>query len=817
MPSETTISPPASPPGAKSASGFLIDLAALLALFAIVCGPYLLRVYASALPGGWDGVPHYAIADVYAHKLFPAISGWLGEYFAGMPFPNFYPPVFYMIVAALTKLGFSTRTAFWVVQTAGSAAVPCLTYLGARRLAAVVDPAALPESGRGAGLVAGAITVGFMVDHNPFWRMGITLHSTFDAGLSTQLLAHVFLLAFYWALLAADEGRAWAALSAIFFALVPLTNVHMVWAAAFIFLTHTTARLLAASTRAERRRLLLLHGTIGLAGLLISAGWVIPMIAEIRFVPTQALNPPGPGVVVFAFLRLGVYLVFATVAAAARRDRRALALIAALVLLLAFTLMPSARLPVLRDLALQPARVLVPFPFLAAFLVGYLVSAAPYVLRRWWTQPAVGVACALVFFLHFKLETEPVANVTAAQVENYENVLGPLDGRSDGRVLVEMGPDGLSDPFALQSLAGMRGARAVTTVFRESALDVLFAVPLRNSFSGPQEAFGVDHKITGAEMWSDPPERHMARLRLFNVRYFAVRTDAAKAHLSSLPGVRRASPPGLWELWSFNAEAPGYAAVPVYAPVLTFARFSVKPRPDDGVDFVRLGEEMFAAGRLDVPLALAREPKLDRSEDWDGFRAALITEYRYDDIDRAFTVIELVSRDRAVVLWPTPDPLYARLCDLAATRSTLRLVAAPGGTPTSTIERRAWGRAAVTRILDAIDAVKIPLAGAPSVNAARLDDDRASIQLDRVPEQRTPIWVRQGYFPSWKSAEGEPVYLATPTFQLTFTRRKDVELRFERRAVDWAARLCAALGLGLVALLGKSGVWGARCRGRQPR
>ena len=96
-------------PRAKTA----VDLLAILALFAVLAGPYLRRVYASALPGGWDGVPHYAIADVYARRLFPGIGGWLDEYFAGMPFPTFYPPVFYMTVAALTKLSLSTRAAFW--------------------------------------------------------------------------------------------------------------------------------------------------------------------------------------------------------------------------------------------------------------------------------------------------------------------------------------------------------------------------------------------------------------------------------------------------------------------------------------------------------------------------------------------------------------------------------------------------------------------------------------------------------------------------------------------------------------------------------
>jgi len=59
----------------RKASATALDLAALLALFAAVCGPFLWRVHQSAFPGGWDGAPHYAVADVYARRLFPSLGG----------------------------------------------------------------------------------------------------------------------------------------------------------------------------------------------------------------------------------------------------------------------------------------------------------------------------------------------------------------------------------------------------------------------------------------------------------------------------------------------------------------------------------------------------------------------------------------------------------------------------------------------------------------------------------------------------------------------------------------------------------------------
>ena len=784
-------------PRAKTA----VDLLAILALFAVLAGPYLRRVYASALPGGWDGVPHYAIADVYARRLFPGIGGWLDEYFAGMPFPTFYPPVFYMTVAALTKLSLSTRAAFWGVQTVASASVPCLTYLAARRLAERGASASAPlASGRIAGLTAGAVCVGFLVDHNPLWRMGVGLESTFDAGLSTQLLGHVFLLVFYWALLAAEGRRAFALLATVALALVPLTNVHMVWSAAFLFAPLVLARVLATSAKGARLRVLGLYGLIGLSALLLSACWVLPMLAHLRFVPTLAQDPPPPGLVTSIFLRASVYVALAGVVAAVRRDGPAIALFAGLVLLLAFTVLPSARYLALGELAIQPARVVAPYPFLAAILVGSLVASVRDAIRSPLAEPIAALACTLAFFAHFKVATKPEALVSAEQVAHYEQALGPIEGRKEGRVLVEMGTEGRSDTFALQALAGMRGARSVTTVFRESALDVLFAVPLRNSFSAVGEAFGVDHKITGEELAAGPPEAQLARLRLFDVRTLAVRSAVGKARAAALPGARLVAQGDPWEVYGLDAEGPSYASVPSYAPVLTFARFSVKPRPEDGVDFVRLGEEMFATARLDVPLALAREPRLDRNEDWARFRVVLITDYRYDRIDRAYEAVEQASRDKVVILGPSADPLRARLVELGRSRPNLRFVPDLEGVR----EGREAGREACRRVLDSVDAARSPLDGAPAVASARLDGGHVTIELDRAPETPVPVWVRQGYFPSWTSSDGEPVHLATPTFQLTFARGRTVELRFERGRVEWLAWLASVTGLALLGLFARA-------------
>src|SRR5215207_1793044 len=58
-------------------------------------------IWGGAMPRAWDGSGHYAVAQIFDRQMFPDTFGWTDAYFAGMPFPNFYPPLFYWCIALL--------------------------------------------------------------------------------------------------------------------------------------------------------------------------------------------------------------------------------------------------------------------------------------------------------------------------------------------------------------------------------------------------------------------------------------------------------------------------------------------------------------------------------------------------------------------------------------------------------------------------------------------------------------------------------------------------------------------------------------------
>lgn len=774
---------------------YLIGLAVVYAGYLAYAIPYLSICLRAPWPGGWDGIGHFAIADLYASKIFPSISGWLPEYFSGMPFPNFYPPLFYLI-AALLSFVVGSAAAVWMVLVASTLAIPWLIHRCAREL----------TSSPIASFVAAALASGFMMDEQLPSFLGISLHSTFDIGLFSQPLSFCFLLLAYHAFLRSEREPRATLSASLWLAAVVLSNVHVVWNAALLFGAHTIAELIG--DRTGRRRVLARSVSIIAVAGLVSSCWLVPMVAHLAWVPTVALPPPPPRHFVLVLTRDVVYTAMAGVGALiGTRSRRVLALVAALFAMMLFGFL--SLLAGLKDLPLQPGRVLVGCELLVTLAIGSLVAQARLLSSWRGTTPVAALVAIAIVSMRWTPVHEPKAQVRDGEALNYAAVLAALEGHTDARVLAEHG-NTLGNGFAMQALIGRAGLRSATTIFRESSPMALFAVPLRNILSEHREEYGVDTKLPKRRLSSPSLNaENLARLRWLGVRYLVARSPDLKAVLQHSSAVERLSPTAEWEAWMVRAPMGPLAAVPKRAPVLTFSAVSVKRRADHALDFMRIGEEAFVAARLDHVFVHAPSELLDTSPEWERFDTALIVDYRYRDLEAAYRVLERYSQAHALLLVESPDPLYKRLAALAPAHPLLRLIARER--PASVDETLPAldlmnaqqdadyeaTRKECARIFDALDAVAPPLVDPPHVVSAELEHDHATVTLSAAPSRPVPVWIQQSYFPLWRGERGQPIYLASPAYTLTFATSEQTVLRYvsgDAEQLGWAL-----FALGVVA------------------
>jgi len=90
---------------------------ALVILFPVALTSFVwLEVIRGVVSRAIDGSGHFAIGQIYDQSIFPDTFGWTNAYFGGMPFPNFYPPLFFWLVSLLHHTGlFSFGAAFKLV------------------------------------------------------------------------------------------------------------------------------------------------------------------------------------------------------------------------------------------------------------------------------------------------------------------------------------------------------------------------------------------------------------------------------------------------------------------------------------------------------------------------------------------------------------------------------------------------------------------------------------------------------------------------------------------------------------------------------
>ncbi len=276
-----------------------IERRCLLALLLVAVLPLFLNhslwfeVLNGLRPQAWDGSGHYALAQIYNHSIFPETFGWTNAYFGGFGFPNFYPPLFYFLVALFAHTHLvSLAVAFKIVLVLPTLLLPGVIWWLAYRLGG---------RDRIAATSAALSLMPLLVDYrftNSTGVMGLSHTSTFLLGLYTQPLGFVLLIVWYVVyvecsnslpLSKAATSRCtpkYVALSSILLALALLGNFFSSNIAALMVIT------VVAYDLFKRDRSLIAHLVIPVVALCLMMFWLAPLISAYGYVVTRPVRTP---------------------------------------------------------------------------------------------------------------------------------------------------------------------------------------------------------------------------------------------------------------------------------------------------------------------------------------------------------------------------------------------------------------------------------------------------------------------------------------------------------------------------------------------
>ncbi|MCC2630382.1 MAG: hypothetical protein K0S38_191 [Candidatus Paceibacter sp.] len=740
------------------------------------------------VPGN-DTQGHVELGKYFAKHIFPSVWGWAPNWFAGMPFPQFYPPFFYIVVATASKvLPFSYETVFRLVVLFLTLVIPTLMALVATRF----------TRHRASWWVAALVTVVLLL--TPFGKynnLGISLTSSFVVGLVAHLLAFDLMLLWIWAFFGSFTSR-WAYyLSILFLALTALTSIHVLVAVFVIYILNFCLR---SDTRKKFLKYYVLPGILAVG---LTSFWLIPMLSVYSMMPGQSLGlRSGIGaanlwVVIKTWWPTALFFVVAGVIAIKKRDRSMWILIMSAVLLLVPFFAKFDAL--FQRLPFHTYRILPFLYFLGAIFAAYVFDTISTKVHHP-TRYFVGATVILVFCMawapHAYTYTRNGFYTNYSTEQAFEIAEYMKD--KQGMYAVEAINTGRQLNYLIENMAGPQ-LRSNYSIFVESSLSSLFLVPFRSNISVQGRELLSVHSLLNNASNIHPKDGAVlaARAKVLGVQYVIIKSADTKKIIDTSSSFVREKSFGTWDV--YRVKDPVYdSTIPPFKPVLVFADLDVKGTESRSLDYFFLQEKIFINNMLDLTIARSNT-RLDDPTDLNRFNSAVVTNYTYHSREKAKTLLVEYAKDHELILVASVDPLYAELKQSFS------------GLPQAHVtfieyDNSLQGKPLQDALLKVADDViarlnttKIAQVATSTVSVA-IDSDHISARLLPTQEMSIPVKINVSYFPSWKRTDGEPVYLVTPSYMMTFIKDSS-ELRFTKPLSLYFGYAVSLLSLGVIGYL----------------
>jgi len=751
-----------------------------------------------------DGSGHYAVAHIYDREIFPETFGWTNAYFAGMPFPNFYPPLFFWIVSFLhhTHL-FSLATAFKLLIGLPLLLMPVVFWAVAYRLSGNDQRIAFGTA------IASAILYSLGEVFQP--NTGLDMSSTLLDGFYTQPFGFVLLLCWMLFYLSPRQNVVRFVVSAVLLALTVLANFFnaitaIVFIAAVLLCDIVSwARVSDPVKRRELRKNFLLHFFSPWLALALSAFWLVPMLSSYEYLVTRPLIRPLSELITRP-LWLWYFLAAAGALIWLRRRAGVLGpyLLACLILLIA-ALFAGSLAPVW--FPLQVFRFFSTINFLLCVPVGISLAylAELYMKKRAsWTSKSVSKPSPVKQFFPLALAVVAIVALTVATSskrltrasafytpETFPRISAVLEfaqNRKDGRYLVEVLPSVApgklvrSDSLALNAYLGAQGNETISIVYREASPNSSFFNAELNAFSAYRENFGISSALLAdLDFINQPFSQHIKRLQFMGVRYLIVGTPETKNSLSYEAEIVARHDIGDWTIFEIRPTAAPTRTLQ-YRPALVVSDFTVKLRRRNQYDFIRLAEEQFNDAWFDVLLVRSPERKLDFLPQLDQFGALIIDTYDYQDEAKAVAQLKTFAEDHTLILLSSDAPLFSRLrSEIPRAVVIERPHEDQGDWITAVDPSEHYDETSIRNTWEAI----------------RSALDRGKLAASQQP---APVLIAQTFHPKWVRSDNQPLYAATPFFTFGFFDQSP-NLNFQRTRYDRFGLWCSVAALVFLGVL----------------
>jgi len=737
---------------------------------------------------GWDGAYHYATNKYYSDHIFPDIFGWTNNWYAGMPWPVGYPPLFAYVMAILVRiLPFSYVEIFRYMFFLLTLIFPILVYAITIKL----------KFSKINSLTAGIITIFYLISGGDFAGiLGICMGGTFENGLYPQFFSSIILLIWIYIFIDFDKSIIKKILSAIFFTLIILSNVHIAETAFVIIVV----KILILFFKKEYTSILI-HILFIIISFGISAFWVFPLVETREYFLTRSIgNVP---------LKVGIMSIFIPLILGSiggifnfkKKNYIAYIFFSAILIFLVSVLPIYKFFP---SLPLQPFRLL-PVAYLFFVILSPLgiEKFANLIKDNNFFKYGIYLFSIIPFFFFFPEVHKIIGGIYDLKTEDRQ-LIEFLKTKTDGRSIVEVTEDLIPTEYLPKNtqpthfvitayLGDNSNHQSLWSVFRESSINSPFVQPVRNSFSYQHESYGVvcwlctDAKNKGGyrsdEFYGQTTEEKIERAYFMGVKYIAVNSDQQVYKLNDVSEdlLKLIWQSGRWYVFEIQNEV-NYVEVLENEPIYVYTNLNNGEREADSYDWLRLNEEILFWNDYENILVFNKESIIDKDNYLEKFKIVLISDYKYVNLEKAKEkIINFSNLNTVILLEQKGNKLFD---ELSVSQNENIFI----------IERTGDVRNDLKKIIDIAKLKNKVSENDKSINVKNYSNENIKIKIEN--EGQNFILIKNTYYPYWKSDEAE-LFMASPSYTLAVAE-ESFEMKFEKSTFSKAGMVLSIIALTIL-------------------
>ncbi len=722
---------------------------------------------------GWDGEGHAAVGQYYSDHIFPSSWGWIPNWYTGMPFPQFYPPLFYMFLAGLYHvLPFSYITLFKVVVTLLELLVPAtLVYFVSFR---TKNPASR--------IVAGVFSVLFVSAVFPeIGNSGMTVAATLYTGMVTQLFGFIMFMCWLHFFLQIEKSRRAQILAGFFLLCTFISNVHNILVTFILFVVTYLVSLVTLCKEKFPSRTAFLKASVGhfflyfLSGaipLVATAFWTLPVYMNYSyFVTASPWSPPNiigfimifPVVFILAMVGLFIFKYF--------KDRTSL-ILSVTIGVVFFVVYNNSWLEQ-HGLPAHVNRWFGVLCFFVPILIAFMYDHVSRIIKSGAQRLALyGFMCILFLssLYSFLSADTPDGYYTGYTDDHVADILKYVRSNSDiGMMMTEVSRDGDPSLMVIDSLVGLNNSGGdLTNIFRESSINSVFLTPVRNALSSGIEGWGFRTYLAFDEAFlKQDKSLGLDRAERIGIQSFLVRSRRTKDAFMKDDRVFLKKDFGGWALFSFKNKMTR-SEVLRYAPVHFYGNLNFKERAINDYDWARFQEGILYSDSKNTTFTYPHDQYIDSSSDFFTASTTVVSTYAYHDLKIAYARMLSYSKKNNLVLVADENPLFQMMYHsmLATSTRMSQHVQILDHVSPSLLDNDPT-QTQMTALFKSIEGSSTPVASVPHTNAV-ISANKIEVRLDATSTVPLPVLVKVSYFPAWQRTDGVPIYLASPGFMLTY-------------------------------------------------